>query len=97
VERETPRPPLDRSDELLRVDPIAALRRDAPRRSMGMGQQAEPLELGELDPYGRRGGVDARALDERLRADGLPRGNVFLDDAPEDLALAWGELHLQRW
>ena len=74
VEREAPRPPLDRSHELLRVDAVAALRRDAPRRGVRMGEQAEPLELGELDPDGRRGGVDAGAHDERprRRAGGSP-------------------------
>ena len=57
-----------------------------------MGEQAERLELGELVAHRRRGDVDACPLDERFRPDGLAGRDVLLDHAPQDLALAGGEL-----
>jgi hypothetical protein len=56
-----------------------------------MRQQAERLELCELAADGGRGGGEARILDERLRANGLTRGDVLLDDAAQDLLLPWSE------
>ncbi len=62
-----------------------------------MGQKADRLELRQLVPDRGRGQVEPRALDEHLRADGLTRRHVLLDDPPQNLALARSELHCGRW
>ena len=53
-----------------------------------MREQPERLELGQLAADRRGGDMQARPLDERLRADGLAGRHVLLDDAPQDLPLA---------
>src|SRR5688572_5951291 len=85
--------PLEAVDELLRVDPVAALGRRAAGRRVRMRQQPERFELREFPPHGRRRDAQPRALHEHTRADRLARGDVLLDDAAQDLALPWGELH----
>ncbi len=91
VDRGRLRPVVDGIDELLRVDPVAVLCRDAPRRGMRMRQQAETLELRQLATDSRRRDVHACSLDERFRPDGLAGGNVLFDHPPQDLAPAGGE------
>ena len=96
IERQRLRPPVDRVDELLRVDPVAVLRRHPPRGRVRMREQAERLELGELAPHRRRRHVHARPRDERFRPDGLAGRDVLLDHPPQDLAPAGGELFHRR-
>ena len=74
-------------EQLVDVEPVARLGRHAARRGVRMGQQADPLELGQLVADGRRRHAEPGALDERLRADRLPGRHVLLDDEPEDVAL----------
>src|SRR4051794_32759526 len=62
-----------------------------------MREQTERLELRELAPHRRRRDGQRSPLDEVLRADGLARADVFLDDAPEDLLLTWTERELHRF
>ena len=80
-------------DELLGVDAVAALRRHPACRGVRMRQQPERLELGELAAHRRRRDAKPGALDEHARADRLAGRDVLLDDAPQDLALTWRELH----
>ena len=94
IERERCRAPLDRVDELLRVEVVAALGRHASRRRVRMRQQPEALELGQLAADGRGREIEAAPVDERLRAHGLTARHVLLDDEPQDLALSRCELHL---
>jgi len=91
VERELGRLGIEPVEQLVRVVAIAALGRNAPRRGVGMREQAERLELGELGADRRRRRGEPGGLDERLRAHGLARRDVFLDDAPQDLLLTRGE------
>jgi len=63
---------------------------------MGMREEAERLELTELGPDSRRRDAQARALDEPFRAHGLAGLDVLLDDAPQDVALALGEIDAYR-
>ena len=58
-----------------------------------MREQPEVLELGQLRADGRRRDAQVGSLDERLRADGLPRAHELSDDAPEDLPLPFAQLH----
>ena len=94
VDAELVGPPFERVDQLLGVEPVAALRRRPPGRSVRVREKAERLELGELAANGRRRDAQPRALHEHARAHGLPRCHVLLDDAPQDLAFARSELHL---
>ena len=94
IERERRRAPLDRVDELLRVEVVAALGRHASRRGVRMREQPEALELGQLAADGRRREIEAAPVDERLRAHGLTARHVLLDDEPQNLALSRCELHL---
>ncbi len=96
VEREAGRPRLLPFEQLLGVEAIAGSGRDPAGRRVRMREQPERLELRELAPHGRRGDGEARALDERLRADRLAGGHVLLDDPSEDVALAIADpAHLQ--
>src|SRR5262245_18400026 len=63
---------------------------------MRMRQQSEALELGELVADGCRRDAHPRPLDEILGADGLPRGDVLLDDADQDLPLPLTEIWAWR-
>ena len=83
---------VDRADELLGVDAVAALRRNAAGGGVRMRQKAERLQLRELRAHGRRRDTHARALDEHLRPDGLAGRDVLLDHPSQDLAPARGEL-----
>ena len=93
-ERPRGRPRLEPLEQVARVEAVAAVGRDAPCRGVRMGEQAEALELGQLVPHRRGRDVELGPLDETLRADGLAGGDVLLDDAAQDLALSWGELHV---
>ena len=53
-----------------------------------MREQADLLELGELVPDRRGRHLQARPLDQALRAHRLARRHVLLDDADDDLPLA---------
>ena len=86
--------PLERVDELVGVDAVAALRRRSTGGRVRVRQQPERLELGELAAHGRGRDAEAGALDEHARSDRLARRDVLLDDPPQDLALPRGELHL---
>src|SRR5439155_20322937 len=81
-------------DELLRVQPVAALGRQPSCRRVRMRQEAERLELGELTAHGRRGHAQLAALDETLGADRLARRHVLLDDTPQNLPLSRRKLHV---
>ena len=84
--------PVERVDELLRVDPIAALRRHAPRGRVRMHEQTQRFELGQLVADGGRRDVHPGALDDDLRPDGLPARNMLLDHPPENYAFAGRKL-----
>jgi hypothetical protein len=93
IDRERSRSSLDGVDELLRVHAVPGLRGNPACGRMGMRQQPERLQLGELVPRRRRGDPDAEAFHEHLRADRLSARDVFLDDPAQDLALPGRELH----
>ena len=92
VERERPGPRLEALEQLVRVEAVAALGGDPTRRGVRVREQPERLELGELAANGRRRDTETGALDEPLRADRLARGDVLLDDAPQDLRLRVAQL-----
>src|SRR4029077_12408245 len=73
---------------------VAALSRHAACRCVGVREQAEPFELGELAAHGGGGDVQPDPLDERARAARLPGGDELLDHAAQDRPLAAGELEL---
>ena len=91
VERERPRPRLLARQQCLGMQAIRELGRDAAGRRMRVGQQPARLEFRELVPDRRRGDLQACALDQVVRADRLAGGDVLLDHAREDLALARGQ------
>src|SRR5581483_8291629 len=91
-ERERRRPRFLPLEQAVDVVAVAAVCRDAPRRGVRVREQAEALELRQLGADGGRRDAQPRALDEVLRADGLARGDVLLDDAEEDLALPLAQL-----
>ncbi len=93
LDAEGVRATLERVDELLRVDAVAALRRRPARRGVRMGQQAERLELCELTAHGGSGEAETGALDEHARTDRLAGRNVLLDHPPQDLAFPRCQLH----
>src|SRR5215216_4656353 len=99
VDLEPQRPRLEAVEQALREQPVSLLRGHAAGGGMRMREQAEPLELGELAPDGRRRDAQSRALNEVLRADGQPGGDVLLDEVPEDLPLTIAEfdVHLQEF
>src|SRR4029079_14051724 len=61
---------------------------------VGVREQAEPFELGELAAHVGGGDVQLDALDERARADRLSGVDDLLDHATQDRPLAAGELEL---
>ena len=89
VERERRRPSLDHPDELLRVEAIAALGGDAPCGRVGMHQEPDRLELGELAPNGRRRQVETHAPSRGMRvheqADRLELGELVADGRGRDV------------
>ena len=86
-------------EQAVDVDAVAGLGRHPAGGGVRVGQEPEPLELGELGADRRGRDVEAGALDEQPRADRRARRDVLLDDAREDLALALGELgaHRRPW
>ena len=100
LEREPSGPRVLPRERLVREEAIAALGRHATGRRVWMREQPPPLELRELVSHGRRRDGQDRGLDEVLRPHRLPRRDVLLHDAREDVALPRGELdvipgHLQ--
>ena len=93
VERERARTRILVRKQLVGVEAVALIGRNATRRRVRMHEQAEPLQLGERRADRRRRDAQPGALDEVLRADRLARGDVLLDDDPEDLTLAISEHH----
>ena len=88
VQRYRCRARLEALEEALDEKPVAGLGRDPPRGRVRVGEQPAPLELRELATHGRRRDMKPGALDQVLGADRLPRGDVLLDEAPEDVPLA---------
>jgi hypothetical protein len=96
VEREAGGARLLALEHLVRVEAVAGLGRDPAGRGVRMGEETERFQLRELAPHRRRGDGETGELDERLRADGIARGDVHLHHPPEDVALALADLlHLQ--
>ena len=94
VEIERRRLGLEPLEQRARVVAVAAVRRHPSRGGVRVRQQPDLLELGELAPDRGRRDVHARPLDQALRAHGLARRHVLLDDPDDDLPLALGELDL---
>ena len=78
-------------EQLVRVQPVRLLGRDAAGRRVRMREQAARLELGELVADRRRRDAQTGALDEVPRADRLAGRDVLLDDAREEVALPRGQ------
>jgi hypothetical protein len=96
VEWEGRRVRLESPEELVGVVAVPTFGRHAPRGRVGVREQPEILQLRKLRADGRRRDAEVGALDERLRADGLPRAHELLDDATEDLPLPFAQLHRFR-
>ncbi len=94
VERKRTRPRLEAFEDGARIDAIAALGRHASGGGVRVRKQTVGFQSCELVAHGRRRHAHVGALDERLRADRLPRRDVVLDDEAQDAALAIGELGL---
>ena len=103
VERERPRARILPGEQLVGVEAVALLGRNAARRRVRMGEQASRFELRELVAHGRRRHAQLAALHEVPRADGLAGRYVLLDHEREQLALSsresccWIRGHLQEF
>src|SRR5262249_1226021 len=93
IEREGGRLRLEPSEQLVGVQAVPALCRNASRGRVRMREQAEVLELGELCADRRRRDAKVGALDERLRADRLSCAHELLAHAAADRLLPLAELH----
>ena len=71
-------------DERLDVEAVARIRGDAPRRRVGVPEEAGHLELGEDVADRRRADAQRVPLHERVRPDRRSGGDVFLDDGQQD-------------
>ena len=74
-------------DDGVDVVAIAAVGGHPARGRVRVGEHAHVLEVGEVVADRRGGHAEAEVLAEVLRADGRARGDVLLDDGPEDLLL----------
>ena len=83
---------------LLTLAMLGEVRQNPLADELCITQSALSRQLGELVSHRRRRHAQARELDEVLRPHGLSGSDVFLDEAPKNLALTVGEfdgLHLQ--
>jgi len=92
VERERHRVRLQALQQLVRVTAVAGLGRHAPRRCVGMGEQSKRFELGQLATNSGGGDRESDPLDQGLRADGLTRRDVLLDEPAQERPLSIGQL-----
>ena len=77
-----------RVDELVSLFAVAALRRCSSGGGVRVCEQPERASSSASSPRTVRGrDAEIRAFDERPRSHGLARGDVLLDDPPQDLAL----------
>jgi hypothetical protein len=88
VERERVRARFLPRQQLVRMQPVGALGRDAAGRRVRMREQPSRLELGELVSDRGRRHAQSGTLDEIARANGLSGGDVLLDHEREQVALA---------
>ena len=88
VERKRAGPRVLPREQLGRIEAIALLGRHPSGRRMRMGEQALPLELGELVAHGRRRDIQLGALHEVPRSDRLAGRDVLLDHERKQLALS---------
>ncbi len=82
------------ADDDVHVVPVADVGGHAPRRRVRVGEHAHVLEVGEVVADGRGGDPEREVLAEVLRADRGARGDVLLDDGPQDPFLSRRERHL---
>ena len=94
IERESGRLRLEPLEQVAGVVAIAAVGGYATGGRVRVRKQSDLLQLGELAPHCRCRDQYPRSLDQALRADGLPRGDVFLDHTENDLLLAFCQLNL---
>ena len=74
--------------QLVGVEPVAGVGGHPPGRRVRVAEQAARLQLGQLVADGGRRGVDAAALDQRLRADRMAGGDVLGHHLGQDQRLA---------
>src|SRR5581483_12384243 len=75
---------------------VSALGLHATGRRVRVRQESAALELREVAAHRRRPDVEPTSLDEALRPHRLPRRDVLVDDATQDLLLPVAELRLRR-